>query len=698
MFRIFFSFIFFIFSLKASIVLNADRFDYKDDIAYAYGDIVMRYNDSIFFAKKATYNRKTNVIILEGDVQIVGSTGFKVLADKVVFEAKNKYIEFSNFYGINQDDIWLYSQKATKKDKNINLRNSVLSSCSVKHPDWKVKFKEAKYDTSSKYMKLKDVKFYANEVPLFYTPYLAFSLNRERHSGFLMPVLSYSPDEGFIYEQPYFWAISKSQDLEFRPQIRTSRGYGIYNTYRFVDSPHSKGKLRFGYFHDYESYQKKFSLENQNHYGVEFIYENSDLLGEKKPEGYKDKLYINLNLFNDIDYINLQNRGLFNHLEETSRFKESRINYFLYSDRDFFGIRGRYFIDTTKVDNSQTIQELPSLNYHKFYSPIFGKFLSYSVDATLNNFYREDDPKAYQATFSLPVDFHTSLFNDYLNLSIEEEFEASDTHFTNGNIKDIKQNHYAAAVLHHKIELSSDLVKGYESGIHTMILSTSYSKTTKLAEGDLEFDEIDPKLSGDFNLDIFYDSKITLKMHHFWEPADGNGLRLDYLIAADYFPEYDSQWSLLRQNLNLKYGKYNLETKMDYSLEYDHITQLTNTLKYSENNLTLSISHNLQKDRILNKISSNDLTLDGSYKYSDNLTLYGGYSYDLKVDMSKKWKVGFLYDRNCWNFKLLFEQDITPVLTKNDKGSIRNNTISFQINLVPFGGVGTNTKALNNTN
>jgi len=264
------------------------------------------------------------------------------------------------------------------------------------------------------------------------------------------------------------------------------------------------------------------------------------LLGSLKPKGYEDKLYVNINLFNDIDYLNLQNRGLFSHLEETNRYKESRINYFLYSDRDYFGLRAKYFIDTTKSDNSQTIQELPSLNYHKFVSPLFCDRLHYSVDAKLINLYREDNPKAYKASFYLPINFHTSLFGDYLNLNIEEEFSASDTHLTDKAFGKLDNNHYATAVLNHKIELSSDLIKSYDSGIHTMILSSSFTKTSKLAEGDLKFGEIDETLIVDFDLDMFYDSKITFGMHHFWDSYRDNGLNIDYQIVADYYPENDS--------------------------------------------------------------------------------------------------------------------------------------------------------------
>ncbi len=93
------------------VVINADRFDYKDNIAYAYGDIYMRYKDNVFFANKATYDKEKNIITLEGNVQVASSRGFKIVADKVIFEADDKHILFSDFYGINQDDIWIYAKK-----------------------------------------------------------------------------------------------------------------------------------------------------------------------------------------------------------------------------------------------------------------------------------------------------------------------------------------------------------------------------------------------------------------------------------------------------------------------------------------------------------------------------------------------------------------------------------------------------------
>ena len=679
--------------------LYADQFKSKGDVVTASGHVVLAYDGTLFLGDHATYDRKAEIIVVEGNVEILSNRGNKVLADRVVFEVGKNRVTFSDFYQSDRDDIWVYADEAQKEDGNYTLRNSVLSSCSMEDPDWSVKFKEAIYDSTTKYMRLKGVKLYAKKVPVLYTPYLAFSLERQRHSGFLMPRLGYSEDEGFYYEQPYFWAISPSMDLEIDPSIRTSRGYGLYGTFRFVDSPWSSGKIRMGYFKDKTSYTQQHDLAYKRHYGFELLYDSSNFLGSWKPEGYRDGLYANLNLFNDIDYHNLQYSPL-NHLEETSRYKESRVNAFLYNDAQFFGLRTRYFIDTTSKENNETIQELPSLQYHKFSTALIDGLVDYGADAQLYNFWREDGTRALRGVASLPLEFHASLFDDYLSLKIREELSASDTKFFQENSFHLNQNHYAAVVLHHGIELSGDLIRGYDSGLHTMVLSALFSKSTLLAEGDLRFEDLDDALISNYNLDMVYDSKITFKMRHFWESFD-DVFSLDYLAEADYYPGNDSRWNLLKQELHLRYGHYTFSSRVDYSVYHHSLAQLTNVFSYSDQGFGIKLEHTRKEtsqyetldDSWNNTLDQHELTLLARYRSDESFTWYGGYTYDLKENRSKKWHAGVLIDRKCWNFKVVFEQKITPVLTNGGSSSIRNNKIYFQFNLVPFGGVGSGKKA-----
>jgi len=679
--------------------LYADRFTSEGDMVRASGHVVLAYDGTLFLGDRASYDRKANVIILTGNVEILSNRGSKVLADKVVFEVDRNHVTFSDFYQTDRDDIWIYADDAEKQDGNYTLRNSVLSSCSVEDPDWSVKFGEAVYDSATKYMRLKDVKIYAKNVPVLYTPYLGFSLERQRHSGFLMPHFGYGKDEGFYYEQPYFWAISDSMDLELNPSIRTNRGYGLYGTFRFVDSPWSGGEIRTGYFRDNSSFTDEHDLAHSRHYGIEFLYESSNVLRSWRPEGYRDGFYANINLFNDIDYHNLQFSSL-SHLEETSRYKESRVNYFLYNDEQYFGIRSRYFIDTASKENNETIQELPAVQYHKFSAPLVEGLIDYSIDAQLYNFWREEGTRALRGVVSLPLEFHTSLLNDYLNLTVQEELSASDTKFFEDGSLHIDQNHYAAAVLHHDIELSSDLIRGYESGLHTMILSASFTKSTLLAEGDLKYDDVDESLIDDYNLDMIYDSRLSFKMRHFWKSYESD-FTMDYMAVADYYPENDSRWNLLSQELRLHYGHYDFSSRLDYSVYHHTLSQFSNTLSYSDEDFGFKVEHTRKESSLYengddaweNSLDQHEISLSARYHASELLTWYGGYTFDLKEDRSKDWQAGVLIDRKCWNFKVVFEQEITPVLTNEGEGSIRENKIYFQFNLVPFGGAGSGASA-----
>jgi len=666
--------------------LYADRFESRDGTAYAYGHVVLSYDGTVFLGDFARYDQEKNVIVVEGDVKIISERGNKIMADKVVFKVNDNHVVFSDFYHTDREDIWMYAAKAEKKDGNYTLHNSILSSCSPERPDWSVKFGEAVYDSRQKYMRLKNVKIYARETPVFYTPYLGFSLERERNSGFLMPHLGYGGDEGFYYEQPYFWAISRSMDMEFNPSVRTERGYGIYGTFRFADSPWSGGIVRGGYFYDKRSFRKEHNLANRSHYGMEFLYESSNVLKDWKPEGYRDGLYVNIDYFNDVDYHNLQFSSL-DHLEETTKYKESRINYFLYNDSQYFGFRSRYFINTQQEDNGDTIQELPALQYHKFSTPLFGGLLDYRVDAQLYNFWRENGTRAIRGVATLPVEFHTSLFGDYLNLSIEEEFSASDTKFFEESSLNVENDHYAAAVLHHKIEFSGDLIRAYENGVHTMLLAATFTKTSRLAEGDLTYEEINDNLVSDYNLDMVYESRLAFSMHHFWESYDGL-YKFDYLAVADYYPDDDSNWNQLRQELNFQYSRFIFSSRIDYSIQHGSLSQLASTFTYDGEAFAVSLEHTRKENEWDQTLDQHELGLNARYRQNDMLSWYGAYTYDFKENGSKDWKAGVLVDRKCWNFKVVFEQDITPVLKKDGGGSIRNNAVYFQFNLVPFGGVG----------
>ena len=129
-------------------------------------------------------------------------------------------------------------------------------------------------------------------------------------------------------------------------------------------------------------------------------------------------LYINSTFLNDIDYLNLQKTSL-THFGLIP-LQESRLNYFLQNNDYYAGINAKYFVDTRKVENDDTLQILPSANFHKYLDHIFVDNFTYSADLTLNNLHRAKGSTLKQAEMKVPFEYTTSFFDDFVNLTLGE--------------------------------------------------------------------------------------------------------------------------------------------------------------------------------------------------------------------------------------------------------------------------------------
>ncbi len=148
------------------------------------------------------------------------------------------------------------------------------------------------------------VRFY--DTTLIYLPYLALPTVHKRSTGLLYPRFKFTSRDGFVYEQSYFYAEEPNWDIEITPQFRVRRGGGGYFTARFVDSNHSSGYIRGGYFRNIDSYADDKSL-NRTHSGLELFYSSTSIIPEELlPKDYISGLYINGIYLSDREYLNLQ--------------------------------------------------------------------------------------------------------------------------------------------------------------------------------------------------------------------------------------------------------------------------------------------------------------------------------------------------------------------------------------------------------
>jgi LPS-assembly protein len=96
--------------------------------------------------------------------------------------------------------------------------------------------------------------FYILDVPVLYLPYGSFPLQSERQTGFLFPKIGNSTSDGFRFQLPFFWAISKSTDATITPDIESRSRVGFLSEVRTKINRDSDFQLHAAYFN--ESFRK----------------------------------------------------------------------------------------------------------------------------------------------------------------------------------------------------------------------------------------------------------------------------------------------------------------------------------------------------------------------------------------------------------------------------------------------------------
>jgi LPS-assembly protein len=666
---------------KGKIEVLAKSLESTKNVVHANEGVLVYYDNSVIKAKKATYNKLTKVLVLDGQVEMIGYEGSKEHTDHMEIQTDTKEVSFKNLFLSSENDVWLITDKAHKKEGNYTLGRSILSSCEVDDPLWKMTFEHSLYDMQKKYMKVYHAKVYFLDFPIFYSPYLGFSTQNQRTSGLLFPLFGYSSKEGFVYEQPIFWAINPSMDMEFNPQVRTNRSIGGYTTFRFVDSQYSSGKVRMGYFKDKKSYVDEYTLPEDSHYGIELNYDSSNVLRKYLPTGYKDGLYINTTYLNDIDYLNLQKT----HLQHfgLNPIQESRVNYYLYNDTHYTGINAKYFIDLRpNIDKEKTIQILPSIQWHKYLNHLVWDKLTYSVDTHFNNFTRTNGVTLKQAEIRIPLEFTTSFLDDFINLSLGEEFYYSKFFFGNGSYVNNEFQYYSNI---HKAKFFTDLTKKYDSLIHVLQPSIEYIKPGNENQSPVNFESLLTEQKELFTVGLPEEQyRIGFNQYLYTHTM---GLKFFQRISQIYYPERSYKWADLENEMQYNFDQWRFYNRLKYSYEFGKLRESSSSISLVKPQYNFTLGHSYKQklaDDKDNFIPSNDVNFNFAYIWNEHINIEGGLTYDIVEASSKQWRFGGKYHQDCWSVTGSVRQDILPRPT----GFTRENTFYVEFNFIPFGGVG----------
>lgn len=671
--------------------LYATKMDVKDNIVTASGEIIVIYQDYHLSAKKAVYDRDSGELELFDNVRASQGENVKLLGNYARLNIAKKEKEFKPFYMAEETSrVWLSGTEGYLKDRDLNIKSGSMSGCDPNNPLWRMDFSSSDYNMDTKWLNLYNTRIYLYDIPVFYTPYFGYPLDTTRRTGLLSPMFGISNRDGFYYEQSLYVAEQNWWDLELTPQVRTSRGEGLYSTFRFVDTSTSKGTLNFGYFKEKSQYFIENNLANQSHYGFKFNYINSDFINQwfgAKLEG-QSGLYADIVNMNDVEYLNLST----NDTTKTSTATQllSRINLFYNTDSDYIGTYFKYYKDLTLSSNETTLQNLPALQYHRYLDTLFENHFLYNFDIKSNDYYRQVGKSAVQTDINIPLSFQTSLFDEHLNISYKPYIYAQQTTFKGQEEVQTtdEYNNGFFARNYHSFTISSQLTRAFDTVTHSIDFGATYTTAgSEFRNGYYKEQKNQCSLAENKALPIceFYnitEVKENLQLYYsqYFYGAEGKQIiyhRLAQNISNGGAGELENELDYqITTNLNFYNDMFYNYDESDFSKNFNKIT-------YKSGDFDIGLSH--MRRNIISTPKISYVTSSLSYRYNKHYTYSFKYDYDLELDRKKGIDFGFLYKKRCWDFGIRYVENNRPTLNKDGVAdSINDRYIYITVALKPI--------------
>lgn len=215
-------------------------------------------------------------------------------------------------------------------ENRMRLTNATYSTCAADDPDWYAKVAELNLDYDREVGEARDATVVFKDVPLFYTPWLSFSLNNKRKSGLLAPTFGTSSKSGIEFTLPYYWDIAPNMDATIAPRLMSKRGLQINTEFRYLNYDYR------GVAH--VEWLPNDRLADRSRYGYSILHTHSNL-------GYGFSGLLNVSGVSDSTYM----RDLSTRINQASQGNLLRQGLLTYG--------GGWWSATANVQTYQTLQD-----------------------------------------------------------------------------------------------------------------------------------------------------------------------------------------------------------------------------------------------------------------------------------------------------------------------------------------------------
>ncbi len=423
-----------------SLVYAADSiaFHYDTEQIYLYGNTSVKYQSSTISADSLQIDLKKERAF---------STGRTVMQDDdQVLIGNQVYYDVNSQTGMMYDGAskmekgYYYGDEIRKVDVDVyDVDGGRFTTCEDPNPDFWFWSKQMRLYRGDKIVG-KPVIAYVNHMPIFYFPFMTFSIKRGRQPGFLIPEPGYNTVDGkFVRDIAFFYPYKDYADITAGMDLMERTGWTANLETRYIN--------RYLYNGNFNYSMKKSISDLATNYDYSVRGNHHHELGEKATIDANIDYVTNKRIWQTSDDIN---QALAQRVTSSVSYRRPLLSSYLN-----FG--ATYTEDL--INNTATIN-LPSGTYSLPTRPVYEIFTS--QESTSN---RTDWWTNFNYSYNVRLD-HTGYLTEkdrsFSDLFWDNSLDSTGTHFLNEHHAGIK--HFMGLNYNYKVKGWLNLTQGVSYG------------------------------------------------------------------------------------------------------------------------------------------------------------------------------------------------------------------------------------------
>ena len=205
------------------VAFESDQISYDEngETLTATGNVVLRSGDRSVRADTVTYNRNSGRILANGRVRFVDENGNQLYTESVELTDEFEAGMMEDLLIALREGGRLAAQTGERTaDGAISLTNAAYSGCPVetpqgcpKKPTWRITADRVVYDPATDKVRFRGAFLEIFGLRLLPLPALTINTTGQAQSGFLVPDLRVSQNNGVEVRQGYYWRFAPNMDL-----------------------------------------------------------------------------------------------------------------------------------------------------------------------------------------------------------------------------------------------------------------------------------------------------------------------------------------------------------------------------------------------------------------------------------------------------------------------------------------------------